>query len=63
MSCRYPAIFSRRIKRAVPDMDLPNDNECITRLKKCCTKLVKRNVEDTQLFLRGGTTNTVTEIR
>ena len=63
MSCRYLAMLSRRITSAAPDMDLPNDNECITRLKICCTKLVKRNMEDIHPFLRGGTTNTVTEIR
>ena len=51
MSSRYPAVLSRRITSAVPDMDLPNDNECITRVKKCRTKLVKRNMEGHSSFL------------
>ena len=46
---------------AVSDMDLLNDNECITRLKKCCKKLVKKNMEDTHPFLRDGITTTNTE--
>ena len=37
-------MLSRRITSAAPDMDLLNDKECITRLKKCCTKLVKRDI-------------------
>ena len=41
MSCRYPAMLSRRIKNAAPDVDLLNDNECITRQKKSSIKRFK----------------------
>ena len=47
-------MLSRRITSAAPDMDLLNDNECTTRLKKCCTKRVERNMENTHPLLRGG---------
>ena len=57
MSCPYPALLSNRITSAAPDMDLLNDSECTTRLKKCNIKRVKRNMEDTHPFLRGGTQN------
>ena len=39
------AMLSRRITSAEPDMDLLNDNECVTRPKTCCIKRVKRNME------------------
>ena len=38
-------------------MDLLNDNECSTKLQKCYIKRVKRNMEDTHPFLRGGAAN------
>ena len=63
MSCRYPPMLSRRITSAEPDMDLLNDNECITISKTCCAKRAKRNMEDTHPFLRGDTATTSTEIR
>ena len=42
-------------------MVLLNDNECITRLKKCCIKLVKKSMENTHPFLRDGITTTKVE--
>ena len=57
------AMLLRRIAVAVPNVDLLNDKECTTRIKTCCTKLVKRNMEDTHPFLRGDTATTSTEIR
>ena len=56
------AMVLRRVV-AVPNMDLLNDKGCTTKLKTCCTKLVKRNMEDTHPFLRGDTATTRTEIR
>ena len=53
MSCRYPLMLSRRITSAAPDMDLLNDNACITRLKTCI-KRVKRNMGNTHPFLQDG---------
>ena len=44
-------------------MDLLNDKECIARLKKCCTKRVNRNMENTHPFLRDGSATTSTESR
>ena len=56
MLYRHPATISRRMTSAAPDMDLLNDNECITRLKTCNTRRVKRNMDHTHLFLRDGST-------
>ena len=56
-----PAMLSRRITGAAPDMDLLNDNECSTRLKNCCIKLVKKSMENTHPFLRDGITTANTE--
>ena len=61
MSCQYLAMLSRRITGAAPDMDLLNDNECSTRLKNCCIKLVKKSMENTHPFLRDGITTANTE--
>ena len=36
------AMLSRRITRAVPDVDLLNDNEFVTKRKKCCINLVQK---------------------
>ena len=63
MSCQYLAMLSRRTTSAAPDMDLLSDNECITRLKKCCIKPVKKSMENTHPFLRDGITTTNTESR
>ena len=51
MSCRYPAVLSRRIASAEPVMDLLKDQESITRPEKCYTTQVKRNMENTHPFL------------
>ena len=45
MSRRYSALLSRRITSAATDVGFLNDNDCITRLKKCYIKRVKRNME------------------
>ena len=61
MSCRYPAMLSRRITSAEPDMDLLKENEYITRPEKCCIKRVKRNMDNTHPFVRDGITTGDTE--
>ena len=37
------AMVLGRMAVAVPNMDLLNDNECTTRLKNCCKKIVKKS--------------------
>ena len=44
MSSQSLAMLLRRIAVEVPNKDLLNDKECTTRLKKCCNKLVKRDM-------------------
>ena len=51
----------KRITVAVPNMDLLNDNECTTRLKHCCKKLVNKSIEDIHPYSRDGIMTAKTE--
>ena len=42
----------------VQDMDRPSDNECITKPKKCCKKLVSKSMVDTTPSWNDGTMTT-----
>ena len=55
------AVLLRKIAVAVPNMDLLNDKECTTRLKRCCKKLAKKSTEAIHPCLHDGTTTTSTE--
>ena len=45
----------------VPNMDLLNDSESCTRLRKCCKKLVNPSMEDIHPYSRDGITTTHSE--
>ena len=62
-SPQSPAMLLRRTAVAMPNMDLLNDKECTTSLKRCCKKLVKNSTEAIHPCLHDGTTTTNTEIR
>ena len=52
--------LSKRTYSVVPNMDLPNGNECTTKPRRCCKKLANPSMVDTKPFWKDGTTMTNT---
>ena len=61
-SYQFQAMFSKRTPFPVPNMDFLNGNECTSRLRKCCKKLVNPIMEDINPYLGDGTKTTITEV-
>ena len=61
-SYQFLVVLLERITLAVPNMDLLKDNECISRLRKCCKKLVNPSMKDINPYMRGGTKTINVEI-
>ena len=61
-SCQLQSVLSKRTLFAVPNMELLNGNECTTRVRKCCKKLVNPSMEDITSCVRDGTKTTNTPI-
>ena len=58
----FSVTSSKRTSAMVPNMELPNSNECTTKSKRCCRKLANPSMVVTKSFWKDGTRMTITAI-
>ena len=59
---QFPVMASKRTSSMVPNMDLPNGNDCTTKPRRCCRELANPSMVGTKQFWKDGTRMTITQV-